>query len=140
MTEAPRTWEAEETLPASTILATTTQQIEHAEEAGLLASASYSPSAAITGAASPASRTLTIVNKGQAGAGAVVMATLAFLGGINGAAFAESAFTLSVVAGALTVAAGDEIVVTSAPVGGTGLVDPGGEVRLTFSRDTTTTH
>lgn len=140
MAEAPRVWEEEIQLPASTILATTTESVEVADEAGALSGATYTPDAAITGAASPASRTLTIINKGQAGLGAVVMATLAFVGGVNGVAFDEKAFVLSAVAGALNVVAGDIIAVQSAPVGGTGLADPGGHVKLTFARDTTTLH
>lgn len=131
---APASYTLEEQLPASAILATTVQQIGEAREAGVLSAASYAPVANITGAASPASRTLQIINKGLDGNGAVVMATLAFLGGINGLDFDEIAFTLSATPADLAVVAGDQLVVSSAPVGGTGLVDPGGRIQLTLAR------
>lgn len=131
---APNSYNLEEQLPASTILATTVQQIGEAREAGVLSGATYAPVANITGAASPASRTLQIINKGLDGNGAVVMATLAFLGGVNGLDFDEIAFTLSVTAADRVVVAGDQLVVSSAPVGGTGLVDPGGRIQLVLSR------
>lgn len=120
--------------PASTILQTTTQMLGEASEAGVIARASYVPEAAVTGAASPASRKIDIVNRGQDGSGTTVMATLAFLAGVNGVAGDEIAFTLSAVAGATTVAAGDVIALVSSPVGGTGLADPGGLVQAVLSR------
>lgn len=131
---APRTQVIEETLPASTILATTDQSIGEAREAGVIVGATYTPEAAITGAASPASRTLTIINKGQAGLGAVVMATLAFLAAVDGVAFDEKAFTLTATVADRAVVAGDILAVVSAPVGGTGLVDPGGRVQVELGR------
>jgi hypothetical protein len=130
----PRTQTIRVLAPAVTILATGRTPAAPVEFAGLLSSATYLPVAAVTGAASPASRTITIVNRGQTGVGTTVMATLAYLAGINGVAFDEMAMTLSAVAGALAVVAGDVIAVHSDPVGGTGLVDPGGEVVLQFSR------
>lgn len=131
---APRIQRIEEDMPASTILATTERQMGEAQEAGILTSASYAPIANITGAASPASRTLTIVNKGQDGNGAVVMATLALLGGVNPLDFDEMQFTLGSAANR-AVAAGDVIACNSAPVGGTGLVDPGGRIQIELSRN-----
>lgn len=131
---APNRSVLEENVPPVTILATTVTQLGEVTEAGTLTAASYTPQANITGAASPASRTIEIINKGLDGNGAVVMATLAFLGGINGLDFDEIAFTLSVVAGATTAAVGDQIVANSIPVGGTGLADPGGRIRLNFDR------
>lgn len=131
---APYTQRLEAPLPASTILQTTVQEIGEVQQAGVVSAATYTPTADITGAASPASRTLTLINKGQDGNGTTVLGTLAFLGGVNGLDFDEKAFTLSVVAGALVVAAGDVISVSSAPVGGTGLVDPGGRIQVEISR------
>lgn len=131
---APNSTILEEDLPASTILQTTERQIGEAEEAGVISSASYTPVANITGAASPASRTLTLLNKGQDGNGAVVLGTLALLGGVNPTDFNEQAFTVTATVADRAVAAGDVISCSSAPVGGTGLVDPGGRVRVVLAR------
>ena len=118
----------EETVPAVTILATTDTVIGEANKAGRVTSVTYTPEAAVTGAASPASRTVSLINKGQAGAGTTVVASLALLGGVNLVAHDEKDITLSVTAADRVVAAGDQLVWLSAPVGGTGLVDPGGHV------------
>jgi hypothetical protein len=53
------------------------------------------------------------------------MAALQFNSGVNATAFDEKALTLSVVANAVDVAAGDVLVVNSTSPG-TGLADPGG--------------
>lgn len=132
--QAPRVRTYEENVPPVTILATTVTQICEIEEAGVVSRVDYKPQANITGAASPASRSLQIINKGQDGNGAVVVATLAFLGGVNGLDFDEIAFTLSATAADLVVAEGDVLVLSSAPVGGTGLVDPGGRIKVTTGR------
>lgn len=102
--------------------------------AGTVDSVVYVPEADITGAASPASRTFSLVNKGADGNGTTVVATLAMVAGVNAADFDERAITLSVVAGATTVAEGDVLAWTSTAVGGTGLADPGGLVKVTVSR------
>ena len=132
--QAPRVSVMEETVPAVTILATTVTTIGEVEEDGVVNSVTYTPNANITGAASPASRTCTLVNKGQDGNGSTVIATLAFIGGVNGLDFDELAATLSVVAGARNVVEGDVLAWNSAPVGGTGLVDPGGRVKIEIGR------
>jgi hypothetical protein len=132
--EAPRTTTLQVNLPASTILATTTIDLGEVVEDGVVASAEYIPTANITGAASPASRDISIINKGQDGNGTTVVAVIHFLSGTNGLDFDALPFTLSVVAGATTVAEGDVLAITSAPVGGTGLVDPGGEVKVEINR------
>jgi hypothetical protein len=131
---APLTRTEDATLGASGALVTTSASVE-APFAGTVIGATYTATAAVTGAASPASRTLSVVNRGQDGTGTTVVATLALLGGVNLAAFDERALTLSAVAGATTVAAGDILEFRSAPVGGTGLADPGGTVTIEFSRD-----
>lgn len=132
--QAPRTTVLEEDLPASTILATTVAEIGEVEEDGVVVSATYTAKADITGAASPASRTISLINKGQDGNGTTVIGTLAFVSGVNASDYDEKAFTLSAVAGALDVSAGDVIVASSAPVGGTGLVDPGGRIQININR------
>jgi hypothetical protein len=62
-----------------------------------------------------------------------VIGTLALTTGVNLVAFDEKAFTLSVVAGALTIAAGDVLAFVSTATG-TGVVDPGGTVQIDISR------
>lgn len=120
--------------PALGATATDSYVICEAPFAGELTEASLIPDTNITGAASPASRTYTIVNKGLDGNGTTVMATLALVSGVNPLDFDETAFTLSVVAGAVECVEGDIIAVTSAAVGGTGLADPGGAVSIVLSR------
>lgn len=102
--------------------------------AGSVSSVSYTSVAAVTGAASPASRTLSVVNKGQAGAGAVSVASLALLSGVNLVAFDEKAVTLSGTAANLVVVAGDILSLDSTAVGGTGLADPGGQWEIVVDR------
>lgn len=101
--------------------------------AGTVSKVSYIPEAAITGANTD-TRTLTLVNKAQDGTGTTVVATLAFTSGVNAAAGDEKAFTLSAVAGATTVAAGDVLEFVSTHSGSTGLADPGGRVHVEISR------
>jgi hypothetical protein len=74
------------------------------------------------------------VNKGAAGAGTTVVATLAMTSGVNGVAFDEHSTTLSVVANATTVAAGDILAFVSTHSGSTGLADPGGMVEVEITR------
>lgn len=76
------------------------------------------PEANMTGATATA-RTLTVYNRGQAGAGTTVVATLAFITGVDLVAGDKKLLTLSAVAGALTVTAGDvfECVETVASTG-----------------------
>lgn len=100
--------------------------------AGTVAAVTYTPSAAITGA-NTNSRTLTLVNKGQAGSGSTTVATLALTTGVNAAAFDETPLTLSGTAANLEVAEGDVLAFVSTHVG-TGIADPGGEVTVTVSR------
>lgn len=121
-------------VPAQTILATAVLAIARAPFAGTVTAVRYAPVADVTGAASPASRTVSLINKGADGNGTTVVASLALLGSVNLTDYDEKAITLSVVAGATTVAAGDILAWSTAPVGGTGLVDPGGLVAIDLSR------
>lgn len=116
-----------------TILATGSDVLE-APFAGNVVEVTYTPIAAVTGAASPSSRTLSLINHGQAGAGTTVIASLALLSGVNLVGFDEKPITLSATASDLLVAAGDELEWKSIAVGGTGLVDPGGTVQVVFER------
>jgi hypothetical protein len=119
---------------AATILATTSEIVE-APFDGVVTAVTYTANAAVTGAASPASRTLSVINKGQSGVGTTVVASLALLSGVNLVAFDEKALTKSATAADLVVTAGDILEFHSAPVGGTGLVDPGGSGSIRFERN-----
>jgi hypothetical protein len=96
-------------------------------------SVQYIPEAAITGAATN-NRTVTLVNKGQAGSGSTTVATLTFDSGINGTANDEKTITLSGTAANLVLAAGDTLQWRSI-ANGTGLADPGGLARITVTRN-----
>jgi hypothetical protein len=100
--------------------------------AGTVTKVQYLPQAAMTGDNTNA-RTFTLINKGQAGLGTTVVATLAMTTGVNGVAFDEKDATLSVVANAVNVAAGD-ILAWSSVHTGTGIADPGGRVQVEFTR------
>ena len=100
--------------------------------AGVVTSVQYVPEAAITGAATN-NRTVSLVNKGQAGSGTTTVASLTFDNGVNAAANDEKAITLSGTATNLVLAAGDTLQWRSIHVA-TGITDPGGVVRITISR------
>ncbi|MEU3665752.1 hypothetical protein [Streptomyces virginiae] len=93
----------------------------------------YVPEAAITGADTN-SRTVSLVNKGQAGSGSTTVASLALTNGVNATAYNERTITLSGTAANLVLAAGDTLQWRSIHVG-TGITDPGGLVRITVSRN-----
>lgn len=102
--------------------------------AGSVSRVTYTPVAAVTGA-NTNSRTLTVTERGAAGSGSTNVATLALVSGVNAAADAEKALTLSAAAN-LVVAAGDVLTFESTHVG-TGIADPGGQVLIEFTRSTT---
>jgi hypothetical protein len=129
---APLVRSGQATIPALGAAVAGDQTVGEAPFDGTVTSVTFTPEAAITGD-NTNTRTMTLVNKGQAGAGTTVVATLAFTTGVNGVAFDEKAFTLSVVAGATTVAESDILVVVEA-VAGTGLANPGGRIEVTYSR------
>lgn len=124
-------------VPAVTIAASADQVVAESHVAGTVTSVTYTPEAAITGAASPDSRTFTLVNKGTDGSTGsdVTIATLAMTSGVNAVAFDEKAITLSSTAADLAVAVGDILVwVSTAVTGAGGLVDPGGTVEIEIAR------
>jgi hypothetical protein len=102
--------------------------------AGTVISANYIADTTLTGA-NTESRTAQIINKGQAGAGTTVVASKAFVSGVNAPAFDATALTLSSTPADLVVAAGDVLAFKSLHVGSTGLADPGGTVEIVLSRD-----
>ena len=128
--QAPRQAVLRSTIPASAAAGTAQDQaIDSVPFAGTVSAVTFTPEAAITGAATNY-RTFRVVNKGQDGSGSTVVASLAFSSsGVTAAAFDEKAIALSGVAGATTVAAGD-VLIWDETTAGTGLSSPGGEVRV----------
>jgi hypothetical protein len=98
---------------------------------GTVASVTYSPVTAITGA-NTNTRSVSLVNKGQSGAGNTVIATIQYNSGVNAAASDENTVTLSGTPANLTVTAGDILQWQSTAVG-TGIADPGGLVCVTVA-------
>lgn len=129
---APLTRKLTTTLPALGAAVAGDQTLGEAPFAGTVTDVSYTPEAAITGD-NTNKRTLTLVNKGQSGAGSTVIATLDFVTGVNGVAFDEKPATLSVVASATVVASGDIIALVET-VAGTGLANPGGLAQVEITR------
>lgn len=128
---APSTQVLTATDPGVTIAATDSFTVGEVKYGGTVTAVSYAPEAASTGNDTHF-RTYTLVNKGAAGAGTTVVATIALTVGIDLVAFDEKNATLSVVANATTVAAGDILAWVSTPTGN-GLVDPGGIVKVEIS-------
>lgn len=100
--------------------------------AGTVTAVQYVPEAAITGAATN-HRTISLVNKGQAGSGTTTIASLTFDNGVNATANNEVSLTLSGTAANLVVAEGDTLQWRSIHVA-SGIADPGGIARVTLSR------
>lgn len=112
----------------------TTSGTERVPFGGTVTAVRLLPLAAVTGAASPASRTVSLVNRGQSGAGSTVVATLNLVSGTNLVAFDERAVPLSGTAANLQVAEGDVLEFRSAAVGATGLADGGGTAIVEIAR------
>jgi hypothetical protein len=129
---APFTRTIEATIPAATIAADVDQAITEAPFDATVTKVALVPEAAATGD-NTNFRTFTLVNKGQAGAGTTVVATLALTTGVNLVAFDEKLFTLSVVAGATSVVAGDVLQVNEVHTA-SGLAHSGGRVIIEFTR------
>ena len=102
------------------------------ETDGVVTAVSYVPAATITGAATN-NRTVNLVNKGAAGAGTTVIATLNFASGVNATADIAKVITLSGTAANKAVVAGDVLQWQSVHVG-TGIADPGGLAVVQISR------
>lgn len=116
-----------------TIAATDTFTLGPAPFDCKITSVTYTPEAASTGD-NTHYRTYTLVNKGSAGAGTTVIATLALTTGVDLVASDEKAATLSATAADLLVTAGDVLAWVSTPTGN-GLVDPGGSVLVKGNRE-----
>lgn len=130
---APLIRELEVNIPAQATADTEQDTIiGEAPFAGTLVHASLFPEAAVTGN-NTNSRTFQIVNKGQAGAGTTVMATILLPTGTNLAAYDEFPFTLSATAADRVVAEGD-VLVCNEITPGTGVAHGGGRVKIGISR------
>lgn len=112
--------------------ASATRAVVKAPFAGVVSSVSYVPDALITGADTN-TRTLSVKNRGAAGAGSTEVASLALANGVSATAFDEKAVTLNGTAANLVVAAGDILSFDSTHAG-TGLADPGGLVIIEITR------
>jgi hypothetical protein len=101
--------------------------------AGVVTKVSYTPTEAVTGKATNY-RTISATNKGKAGAGTNIVASLALSAAERSlVALEENAITLSGEAAKLVVAEGDVITFGSVHTG-EGLADPGGLVAVTIAR------
>lgn len=130
---APLTRTLEATVPAQATAATTQDQVVgEAPFAGTVTAASITPEAA-SAADATNNRTWSLINKGSAGLGTTVIATHQTTTGGALVAFDEKALTLSVVANATTVAAGD-ILVIAETVTGTGQAHSGYQVAVEITR------
>lgn len=119
--------------PVSTAGNSLNTNIHVVQSDGTVSAVTYSTVTAITGANSN-TRSVSLVNKGQAGAGSTVIATLQFNSGVNTTASDEKTITLSSTAADLAVTAGDVLQWQSAAVG-TGIADPGGLVNVTIAAE-----
>lgn len=106
--------------------------VTQAQYDGSVSKVEYVPSTGITGV-NTNTRTVSLVNKGQAGSGSTVVATLTFNAGTNATADNEVTVPLSGTAADAEVEQGDTLEWHSTHVG-TGITDPGGLVRVTVDR------
>ena len=118
-------------IPGQTAATDSDQAIAVAPFDGTVTKVSILPEAAVTGATAT-KRTFTLVNKGQAGSGTTVVATLDLVTGTNLAAFDEMLFTLSADP-ANKVAQGDVLALVETHAS-TGTAHSGGEIEVEFTR------
>lgn len=119
----------EATIPAQGTAATTQDTvIGEVPFAGTVTEVTYIPEADVTAHASNI-RNFRVVNKGQSGAGSTVVATRSTVTSNGQTAYDEWTVTLSAVAGATTVAAGD-VLVLDETVGASGVAHGGGVVKV----------
>jgi hypothetical protein len=132
MSMAPLVTEMDADMDALGAAATGGTDLGETPFAGVVTNVTYTPVAAITGAATN-NRTISVINRGQDGTGSTVVATLNFAAGVNAAAFDEKAIPIT--GGNATVAAGDVLEGRSTSVG-TGIADPGGRLIAAVTRNT----
>lgn len=117
--------------PQATVGSDLNTNVLSAPRAGTLSAVGYATVTAITGA-NTNTRSVTLVNKGQAGSGTAVMATLQFDSGVNTTANVPKTITLSATPANLVVVAGDVLQWQSTHIG-TGIADPGGLLLVTIA-------
>jgi hypothetical protein len=117
--------------PVSTVGNDLNTNVYQCPRAGTVSAVTYATVTAITGA-NTNTRSASLVNKGQAGTGTTVVATLQFDSGVNTVANVPKALNLSATPANLAVAAGDVLQWQSTHVG-TGIADPGGLLQLTVA-------
>lgn len=122
------------TVPAATIAATQDQVVGESPVAGTVTAVSIKSEAAVTAHATDY-RTFTLINKGAAGAGTTVVASLALDTPTtdNLVAFDEKALNLSGTAADLVVAEGDVLAIAET-VAGNGLAHSGYQVNVEIAR------
>ncbi len=121
-----------ENVPATATAVDASHIIAEAPAAGTVNSVTYTPNAAITGV-NTNTRAVSLRNRGQAGAGTTVIATLQFNAGTNAAAMDETTIPLTATVADRNVAEGDILEWFSDAIG-TGLADPGGLVQVAIGR------
>jgi hypothetical protein len=119
--------------PAVAAASDATSNVAEAPFAGTVTEASYTADAAVSGA-NTETRTISVINRGSAGTGTTVVATLALTSGVDLVSGDEKQLTLSATAANLVVAADDILAFKSTHSGSTGLADPGGLVQVSISR------
>jgi YD repeat-containing protein len=120
------------TVPAAGAAVAQDQVIGQVDVNGVIQRVSYTPEAAMTGATATA-RTMQVLNKGQAGAGTAVAATLAFNTGVDLVAFDEKDIPVTATLADKTVVEGDTLL-WNETVAGAGTAAPGGKVVVEISR------
>ncbi len=100
---------------------------------GNVTKVTFIPSATITGAATN-NRTLSLINKGAAGSGTTVIATLNFANGVNATAFVAKNIPLSGTSANLDFVV-DSVITWKSELVGTGIADPGGLLIVELARD-----
>lgn len=124
---APRVTAQQALVPGeSTANASKTVIYARVQDAGTVTAVTYTPAADVAGHASN-NRTLSLVNKGQAGTGSTTIATVTTNTSNSLTGFDEKALTLSATAANLEVAAGD-ILAWISTHNASGVADPGGIV------------
>ena len=128
--QAPKVTAIQSWIPGQTAGTDADEVIGRAPFAGRVTRCSLTPEAAVTGATAT-KRTFTLVNKGTAGTGTAVLATLDLVTGTDLVAFDEKDFTL---ASDASVAQGDVLAVVETHAS-TGTAHSGGQVVVEITRD-----
>jgi len=129
--QAPYTPNYQNDIPASAAAVSSETIIIVAPVAGVITGATYTPAAAVAGAATN-TRNLAFQNETQG----LQIASLALAAGTNLTAFQSTAIPLSGTAVNLNVNAGDVLTFKSV-YAGTGIADPGGQASITITASDT---